>query len=151
MDIRHSIRAAVSAAIMVGLAGAALAQSPGTDPGTGMGPRGGAGMGQGMGQGMGPSSAMHQSMMRNMQDMQRMQPSGDVDRDFLMMMRRHHQSGIEMARQEVENGKDAEAKRLARKIIEGQEREVKEIDRLLERQGGKSPGTGTGAGSGAPR
>ena len=46
------------------------------------------------------------------------------------MMSQHHQTGIQMAEQVVRNGKDPKVKALARKIIEGQKEEKKELDEL---------------------
>ena len=88
--------------------------------------------------GHGPSSEMHRMMMGSAKESQSMKMSGDVDGDFLTMMRHHHQSGIKMAEIEARDGKDPKARELARKIIDGQKKEVAEIDKLLEAQGSAS-------------
>lgn len=80
-----------------------------------------------------PSQQMHRSMMGGMQQMQGMQLSGDVDKDFVRMMRMHHLQGIEMARIELEKGDDAQAKQMARKIMDEQQKDVAEFDRWLQR------------------
>ena len=54
----------------------------------------------------GPSMEMHSSMMKGMKEMQGMRPSGNMDRDFEMMMRHHHTMGIKMAQHELQYGKD---------------------------------------------
>ena len=54
------------------------------------------------------SQMMHQQMMSGMQKMQGMQPSGDVDKDFAMMMREHHIQAVEMAKVQIVEGKSAE-------------------------------------------
>ncbi|MGV3519952.1 DUF305 domain-containing protein [Luteitalea sp.] len=46
------------------------------------------------------------------------------DAEFAMMMAKHHQDGIEMARLEESRGASADVKKLAAKIRQGQEREL---------------------------
>ena len=77
------------------------------------------------------SQQMMSSMMSGMKDMQSMKTTGDTDRDFAMMMRMHHQKGIEMAQVEASQGKDEKMKAMARKIIESQRKEIKEFDEWL--------------------
>ena len=81
------------------------------------------------------SMQMHQMMMKGAKESMAMKPSGDVDHDFLRMMRHHHQTGIRMAEHEVKTGKDPKTQALARKIIEAQTNEIKEIDSLLKSHG----------------
>jgi uncharacterized protein (DUF305 family) len=59
--------------------------------------------------------------------------TGDTDQDFAIMMREHHKGAIDMARVELEHGKDPELKSLAQKVIEDQSREIKQLDEWLER------------------
>jgi uncharacterized protein (DUF305 family) len=80
------------------------------------------------------SKGMHASMMKGMKEMQSMRTSGDVDRDFASMMRMHHQQAIDMAREELRNGKDAEMKAMAQKIVDDQSKEVKELDDWLAKR-----------------
>jgi uncharacterized protein (DUF305 family) len=79
------------------------------------------------------SQQMQHSMMGGMHQMHSMQMSGDVDKDFVRMMRMHHVQGIEMARIELQKGDDAQAKQMAQKIIDQQSKEVAEFDRWLQR------------------
>ena len=79
------------------------------------------------------SAEMHRIMMSSAKASQSMKMSGDTDRDFLTMMRHHHQSGIKMAEAEVRHGKNAEAQEMARKIIEAQTKEIAEIDAQLRK------------------
>lgn len=51
-------------------------------------------------------------------------PSGDVDRDFVEMMRPHHQGAIEMAVTELKHGKNEQLKRIAQEIIVDQQQEI---------------------------
>lgn len=73
---------------------------------------------------------MHRDMVKGAEESMSMKPSDDVDQDFVRMMRHHHQTGIRMAQQEVENGKDPEVRALAEKILKGQQEEAKELYRL---------------------
>jgi uncharacterized protein (DUF305 family) len=116
-------------AIIAALAGVLATGCADTQP-MGMGGRGGSMMGAADAS---PSQQMHRSMMGGMQQMQGMQLTGDPDKDFIRMMRMHHLQGMEMARIEVQRGRDAEAKRMAQKIIDEQGKEVAEFDRWLSR------------------
>jgi uncharacterized protein (DUF305 family) len=81
--------------------------------------------------GSGASQTMMESMTKGMDDMHSMKTTGNVDRDFATMMRKHHQHGIEMAEHEVKNGKDERMKSMARKILESQKKELREFDDWL--------------------
>jgi uncharacterized protein (DUF305 family) len=74
---------------------------------------------------------MHESMMAGMQKMQGMQPTGDTDKDFAMMMRMHHQQAVEMAKAEVQHGKSPELKAMAQKMIKDQQKEIGQLDKWL--------------------
>lgn len=80
------------------------------------------------------SDAMQRAMKNGMEKMGQMPMSGDVDKDFAMMMRMHHQQAVDMARIEVQNGRSAEMKALANKIIKAQQTEIRQIDKYLQRQ-----------------
>lgn len=82
------------------------------------------------------SSGLHGVMAKSMKEMQSMPMTGDVDKDFAMMMKHHHQSGIEMAQLQVREGTDPELKQQAQKIIDGQKKEMADLDRWLQSKGG---------------
>lgn len=84
------------------------------------------------------SKELHGVMMKSAKESQSMKSSGNVDHDFLTMMRHHHQSGIRMAEVELRHGKSEEARAMAQKIIEAQKKEVAEIDKMLEKHGAAS-------------
>ena len=50
--------------------------------------------------------------------------TGDADRDFVVMMIPHHQGAIDMAKVQLEHGKDAELHKLSENIIKAQESEI---------------------------
>jgi uncharacterized protein (DUF305 family) len=66
----------------------------------------------------------HQKMMDAMNGMK---PTGDADKDFVMMMIPHHQGAIDMAEVELKYGKDPELKKMAKEIIADQKKEIGEM------------------------
>ena len=61
---------------------------------------------------------------------------GNADVDFMKQMRVHHQAAIAMARTELANGQNAEARALAQAVVVAQEREIGTIDTWLAANGG---------------
>ena len=78
---------------------------------------------------------MHKNMMKGMKEMQGMKPSGNVDHDFAMMMRHHHQQGVEMAQHQLKHGKDAKMREMAQKIMDNQKKEIAEFDEWMKSSG----------------
>lgn len=76
-----------------------------------------------------------QDMMKSMQEMHQkmasMPMSGNQDHDFAMMMRAHHQAGVDMAEAELKHGKDPQMKQAAKKIVADQTKEIKKLDAWL--------------------
>ena len=52
------------------------------------------------------------------------EPTGDVDRDFVAMMTPHHQGAIEMAQAELRYGHNEQLRRMAQEIIVTQQQEI---------------------------
>ena len=76
------------------------------------------------------------SMMASMKEkMAQMKSSGDVDVDFAMMMRMHHQSAINMANVELQTGKDPRMRVLAKDITYTQKKALAVIDMFLAKRG----------------
>ena len=73
-------------------------------------------------------------MDKMMQEMKSMKMSGDIDRDFAMMMIMHHKSAIEMSKSELAKGKSAELKKLAEKMINDQTKEIAELEKWLNKK-----------------
>ena len=90
-------------------------------------------MGQ-MHKGANGSHDMKASMMMGMDGMQKMQMSGDTDKDFAMMMKMHHQQALNMAEMELANGKSPEMKTMAKQIIVAQKKEIAQFDKWLAKQ-----------------
>lgn len=63
------------------------------------------------------------AMTRMMQAMA-VRPSGDVDRDFVVMMTAHHQGAIDMAMALLRHGANEQLRRLAQEIIITQQDEI---------------------------
>lgn len=80
------------------------------------------------------SDGMSHSTMPGMNGMDKMTMTGDADKDFAMMMKTHHQKGIEMAQMELKNGKSPEMKAAATKIIAAQKKEVAQLEAWLAKQ-----------------
>ena len=81
--------------------------------------------------GMAAGADMHGSMKGMMKSMESMKMTGDTDLDFASMMKAHHQGAIDMAQVELQNGKDAKMRAMAKRIIKDQTKEIKEFDRWL--------------------
>lgn len=90
-------------------------------------PREGAMGGMDMGEGSGMHGMMSEEEMGSLEAAS----GAEFDEMFLTMMREHHVGAVTMAEEELETGEYPPAKELAEEIIETQEAEIAEIDRLL--------------------
>jgi hypothetical protein len=61
--------------------------------------------------------------------------TGDPDKDFAMLMVPHHQGAIEMAKVELQYGKDPQLRVIAEKIIAAQEAEIAELKKWQQEHG----------------
>ena len=77
---------------------------------------------------------MKSSMMMGMDGMQKMQMTGDTDKDFAMMMKMHHQQALNMAEMQLANGKSPEMKAMAKQIIVSQKKEIAQFDKWMAKQ-----------------
>ena len=76
----------------------------------------------------GPADEDFMKAMKAMQeDMQATKPTGDADKDFVMMMMPHHQGAIDMAKVELKYGKDKTLRKMAEDIVKAQEKEIAEM------------------------
>ena len=61
-------------------------------------------------------------------------PSGNRDIDFAKLMLPHHQAAVDMARIQLQYGRDPEMRGLAEKILADQQSEIRFIQRWLKQQ-----------------
>lgn len=86
-----------------------------------------------------PTTGDTVSTMKMMQPMKKMMGTMDhqsmmaatTDQNFAQMMSHHHQSGVEMAREYLSQGKSAELKNMAQKTLSEQQKEKEELDSWL--------------------
>lgn len=78
------------------------------------------------------SNPMMRAMMPSMTRMHSMKPTGNIDRDFAMMMIEHHRGAMAMAQVEVARGKDPTLKAMARKMIKDQQAEIAKMQARLK-------------------
>lgn len=58
-------------------------------------------------------------------------PSGNVDMDFARGMLAHHRGAVDMARIELEHGSDEQMRKLARDVIDTQQKEIDLLERWI--------------------
>lgn len=78
-------------------------------------------------------SQMDHSKMSGMdgKTMHSMSMTGDVDYDFAVNMRKHHQMAVIMSQKELDKGKNPQLKQMAKDIIAVQKKEIAMLDKWL--------------------
>jgi uncharacterized protein (DUF305 family) len=76
----------------------------------------------------GAVSAMPGMMSSDQMRQLGMVPTDKFDRMFLQMMIAHHKGAVTMAKSELTNGQNADARQLAQRIIDEQQREITEME-----------------------
>jgi len=76
---------------------------------------------------------MHAAMEEMHKKMTAMKMTGKADVDFAMMMVAHHQAAIDMAKAELESGKDPAMLKMAKKIIAAQTKESAQLEAWLKK------------------
>ena len=80
-------------------------------------------------------AASTKTMMKGMN----VKPTGNPDKDFVLMMMPHHQGAIDMAKAELAYGKDPVMKRLAEEIMVDQQSEIQAMQLWLSKQPTTTP------------
>lgn len=76
---------------------------------------------------------MHAAMEEMNKKMSEMKMTGQADIDFAMMMVAHHQAAIDMAKAELEAGKDPAMLKMAQKVIAAQTKEIAQFEAWLKK------------------
>lgn len=121
----------VTAAAALAAAGAltfGFAQTDGTMGGMDM-------AGMQMGDANSPSSKAFGEVMNAMMAKMMISYTGDADVDFARAMIPHHQAAIDMAKIQLEFGKDPELRKLAEEVIAAQEAEIATLNAWLTAKG----------------
>jgi uncharacterized protein (DUF305 family) len=82
-----------------------------------------------------PSTSAFEAANRKMHTDMAVKYTGDTDVDFVRSMIPHHQGAIDMARVELEHGKDPKIRALAEEVIKAQEAEIAEMKAWLKSRG----------------
>jgi uncharacterized protein (DUF305 family) len=72
--------------------------------------------------------------MKTMMSSMNVKPTGNPDKDFVLMMMPHHQGAIDMAKVELQYGTDTELRSLATDIVSAQEKEIAQMKDWLAKQ-----------------
>ncbi|PYF74680.1 DUF305 domain-containing protein [Pedobacter nutrimenti] len=71
------------------------------------------------------------SMNKMMENMHKMEKSGNADHDLAASLHEHHMGAIDMAEAELQNGSDDKLKKMAQAIKEKQGKEIQDLDGLI--------------------
>ena len=82
-----------------------------------------------------PSTRGYDEAMTKMHKDMAIKYTGDADIDFVKGMIPHHQGAIDMAKVELQYGKDPENRKLAEDIIKAQETEIAQMQDWLKKHG----------------
>jgi uncharacterized protein (DUF305 family) len=81
-----------------------------------------------------PADKAFAASMKTMMSRMNVKPTGNPDKDFVLMMMPHHQGAIDMAKVELQYGTDTELRSLATDIVSAQEKEIAQMKDWLAKQ-----------------
>ena len=76
---------------------------------------------------------LHDEMQKMEAKMNGIKMTGNLDKDFAMMMIPHHESAIKMAEDEITHGKNLNLKRMAQNMMDDQRNEITELQVWLDK------------------
>lgn len=82
-----------------------------------------------------PAEPMDHSKMAGMSGMKHMEGmsmTGDVDYDYAVNMRTHHQTAVDMSQAQLKNGKSPKLRSMATNIIAAQKKEIAVLDKWIK-------------------
>ena len=82
-----------------------------------------------------PATKGYMDAMSKMQASMPKDHKGDPDTDFARMMIPHHQGAIDMAKVEIQYGKDPDLRKMAEKMVKDQEKEIADLQKWLKDKG----------------
>jgi len=82
-----------------------------------------------------PADKAFAASMKTMMTNMHAKPTGNPDKDFVLMMMPHHQGAIDMAKVELQYGTDPELRQLATDIVSAQDKEIAQMKAWLARNG----------------
>lgn len=125
MTIQRKL-AAASVGLFLGLGGAGVALAQDSHSGHDM-----SGMAKSEGASSPAAKGYDAAMAKMHETMGEIEYTGDPDVDFALGMIPHHQAAIDMAKVQLEYGKDPEIRKLSEDIITAQEGEIKQLNDWL--------------------
>ncbi len=82
-----------------------------------------------------PADKAFAASMTHMMKAMNAKPTGNPDRDFVLMMMPHHQGAVDMAKVELQYGTDPELRQLASNIVAAQDKELAQMKAWLDKHG----------------
>ena len=82
-----------------------------------------------------PADKAFAASMKTLMKGMNVEPTGNPDKDFVLMMMPHHQGAIDMAKVELQYRTDPELRQLATDLVTAQEKEIAQMKDWLAKNG----------------